>query len=128
QLDSTPFPKDMFRSIEDLIPVTGGVLLRFYSAGYYVFDGSSFRFLQRAPFRTNDFTNWNHWSFEWGNKVIVFHEDLYMEFSRDTAFTLKHLGNHQLDKMVLHKRLNDWQREGDEWLLSTDKGLFSVFP
>lgn len=124
---ANPFPSGMFSRIEDMIPVEGGVLIRFYSAGYYMFDGSVFRLLHRPQFRTNDFTNWNHWSFEWEDKIIVFHEEKYMEFTRDTSFTLTYLGSHQLDETILHKRLNAWQRERNEWLLCTDKGLFSVF-
>src|SRR5690606_24098405 len=84
--------------------------------------------LYRSQFPTNDFTNWNHWSFEKDNKIIVFHEDKYMEFSRDTAFRLLNADSHQLDEHILHKRLNNWQQEGDEWLICTDRGLFSVFP
>src|SRR5690606_23290607 len=91
-------------------------------------DGTSFRYLYRSQFPTDDFTNWNHWSFERDHKVIVFHEDKYMEFSRDTAFRLLSTGSHQIDEHILHKRLNGWQQEGDEWLICTDGGLFSVFP
>jgi len=125
---SVAFPKDLFSRLEDLLPVDGGVLLRIYSQGYYAFDGTSFRYLYRSQFPTDDFTNWNHWSFERDDKVIVFHEDKYMEFSRDTAFRLLSTGSHQIDEHILHKRLNGWQQEGDEWLICTDGGLFSVFP
>jgi len=128
QRDSIAFPEGLFSHLEDLLPIKGGVLLRVYSQGYYVFDGKSFRYLYRSQFPTKDFTNWNHWSFEKGNKIVVFHEDTYMEFSRDTAFRLLAADSHQLDENILHKRLNSWQQEGDEWLVCTDGGLFSVFP
>ncbi|PPL03754.1 sensor histidine kinase [Parapedobacter indicus] len=128
QTRSVAFPEGLFNRIEDLLPVHGGVLIRIYSKGYYVFDGTSFRYLNRRQFPTNDFTNWNHWSFERDDKIIVFHEDKYMEFSRDTAFRLLNADSHQLDEHILHKRLNGWQEEGDEWLICTDGGLFSVFP
>jgi len=122
------FPAGLFSRIEDLLPVKGGVLIRIYSQGYYLFDGREFRFLYRSEFPTTDFTNWNHWSFEKDDKVVVFHEDKYMEFTRDTAFRLLKRDSHQIDEHIFHKRLNGWQQEGDEWLLCTDGGLFSVFP
>src|SRR5690606_3326040 len=59
----SPFPEGLFNHMEDLLPVNGGVLIRVYSEGYYVFDGAAFRALPRPIFRTSDFTNWNHWSF-----------------------------------------------------------------
>src|SRR5690606_29215484 len=102
--------------------------IRIYSAGYYVFDGTTFRALPRTIFRTNDFTNWNHWSFETDDKVVIFHETRYFEFSRDTAFRLLTSGTHRFNEQILYKRLNAWQRAGDEWLLCTDQGLYSVFP
>ncbi|WP_353195546.1 histidine kinase [Parapedobacter defluvii] len=125
---SVEFPEGLFSRVEDLLPVKGGVLIRIYSQGYYIFDGTSFRYLDRSQFPTNDFTNWNHWSFERKDKIVVFHEDKYMEFSRDTAFRLLNESRHQIDEQILRKRLNGWQQEGDECLLSTDGGLFSIFP
>ncbi len=122
------FPPGMFSRIEDLLPVSDGVLVRVYSQGYYACTGETFTYLPRSVFRTNDFTNWNHWSFEEEDKIIAFHEDRYLEFSRDTAFRLLATGSHQLDHHILYKRLNGWQREQDEWLLCTDQGLYSVFP
>src|SRR5690606_39000384 len=62
------FPEGQFSRMEDLLPVAGGVLIRIHSQGYYVFDGKTFRFLPRTVFRTSDFTNWNHWSFETDEK------------------------------------------------------------
>lgn len=122
------FPEGLFNRMEDMLPVAGGVLIRIYSQGYYVFDGEAFRFLPRSVFRTSDFTNWNHWSFETDDRVMVFHETQYFEFSRDTAFQLLATGTHQFNEHILYKRLNGWQRSGDEWLLCTDQGLYSVFP
>lgn len=122
------FPEGQFSRMEDLLPVAGGVLIRIHSQGYYVFDGKTFRFLPRTVFRTSDFTNWNHWSFETDEKVIVFHETQYFEFSRDTSFRLLATGTHQFNEHILYKRLNGWQQGGDEWLLCTDRGLYSVFP
>src|SRR5690606_5885880 len=122
------FPEGAFDRVEDLLPVSGGVLVRVYSEGYYVFDGKAFHPLPRPVFKTSDFTNWNHWSFETGNKVVVFHDTQYFEFSRDTAFRLLTTGTHQLNEFILYKRLNSWQQAGDEWLLGTDQGLYSVFP
>lgn len=123
-----PFSSGLFSSMEDMLPVEGGVLIRIHSQGYYVFDGSNFRFLLRENFRTNDFTNWNHWSFETDDKIVVFHEDRYFEFSRDTAFRLLTTGSNQLGGHILYNRINGWQRGGDEWLLCTERGLYSVFP
>ncbi len=122
------FPAGLFSRMEDLMPVAGGVLVRIYSQGYYVCDGEAFRALPRSVFRTTDFTNWNHWSFETKDKVVIFHETQYFEFSRDTAFRLLTSGTHQFNEHILYKRLNGWQRAGDEWLLCTDHGLYSVFP
>jgi len=122
------FPADLFSRMEDLLPVKGGVLVRIYSQGYYMFDGETFRALPRPIFRTTDFTNWNHWSFETDDKVVIFHDTRYFEFSRDTAFRLLTSGTHRFNEHILYKRLNSWQRAGDEWLLCTDQGLYSVFP
>ncbi len=122
------FPRGVFGSLEDMLTVKGGVLIRSHSQGYYVYDGQSFRFLPRADFPTADFTNWNHWSFTTEDKVVVFHEKSYLEYSRDTAFTLLRKDTHIMDINILHKRLNAWQCGSNEWLLSTNDGLFSVFP
>ncbi|WP_262245402.1 sensor histidine kinase [Parapedobacter soli] len=122
------FPDGLFSRMEDLLPVDNGVLIRIYSQGYYVYDGAAFRALPRPIFPTRDFTNWNHWSFETDDKVVIFHETQYFEFSRDTLFRLLDSGTHQFNEHILNKRLNDWQQAGDEWLLSTDHGLYSVFP
>lgn len=124
----SPFPEGLFNRMEDLLPVAGGVLIRIYSQGYYLFDGEVLRAMPRSVFRTTDFTNWNHWSFETEDKIVVFHETQYFEFSRDTAFRLLATGTHQFNEHILYKRLNGWQRAGDEWLLCTDQGLYSVFP
>src|SRR5690606_19867281 len=86
------------------------------------------RELKRSTFTSEDFTNWNHWSFEFEDRIVVFHESKYLEFSRDTAFQLLYNGTQKMDEVILRKRLNTWQKEGDEWLLCTDRGLFSVFP
>lgn len=124
----SPFPEGMFNHMEDLLPVKDGVLIRVYSSGYYVFDGTGFRALPRTVFSTSDFTNWNHWSFVAGDNVMVFHDTQYFEFSRDTAFRLLRTGTHQLNEHIFYKRINSWQRLGDEWLLGTEQGLYSVFP
>jgi len=122
------FPAGFFRELEDVLPVKGGALIRFYAHGYWVYDGDRFRALPRKDFRGNDYTTWNHWSFTSWDKVIVFHENTYLEYSRDTAFRLLRTSTHNIDDKILYKRLNAWQFGQDEWLLATNHGLFSVFP
>lgn len=126
--EEATFPSGLFDQLEDVLPVKGGVLLRIYSQGYFVFTGGQFRYLSRPDFPSSDFTTWNHWSFAREDKVVVFHQDTYLEFTRDTAFQLLTTSTHNLAENILYKRINGWQYGHNEWLLATDHGLFSVFP
>ncbi|GGH30836.1 hypothetical protein GCM10011418_43210 [Sphingobacterium alkalisoli] len=125
------FPSGVFDYIEDLLPIKGGVLIRNYRHGYYIYDKQRFRLssLRSEDGPSDDFTNWSHWSFTDSDRVKVFYKKgQYREYSRDTAFRLLYEGSHRLEEDVLYQRLNSWQRAGDEWFLSTDGGLYSVFP
>lgn len=124
----TAFPRGLFNQLEDLLPVKRGVLIRSYSQGYYMFSGKTFRYLPRNDFDGNDFTTWNHWSFTTADKVVVFHQNKYLEYSRDTAFRLLRTSTHNIADNILYKRVNSWQFGQQEWLLSTNHGLYSVFP
>ncbi|WP_437920478.1 sensor histidine kinase [Sphingobacterium sp. LRF_L2] len=122
-------PAPIFGFLEDLLPISGGVLLRSYKKGYYSFDGKTFRLTDLQSDNEDDFTNWNHWSFEDGQRIRVFHKDgQYFEYSRDLSLQLLKKGTHRLAEGILYKRLNGWKRAGDEWLLATDQGLYGVFP
>lgn len=124
----TIIPEDIDDCIEDLLPVKGGVLIRNYRDGYYLYDGE-FRLTAIHGAQEHDFTNWNHWAFVDGDRVVMFNNrGEYLELSRDTALTVRKRGFHRLAEHVLYKRLNAWRRLGDEWLLATDEGLYVLFP
>ncbi|NGM67247.1 histidine kinase [Sphingobacterium sp. SGR-19] len=121
-------PAEIDDCIEDLLPLKGGVLIRNYRDGYYIYDGT-FRLTSIRSEQENDFTNWNHWGFAEGNRVMLFNNHgQYMELARDTTLTVLKKGYHRLAEHVLYKRLNAWRQFGDEWLLATDQGLYAVFP
>lgn len=121
-------PLEIDDCIEDLLPLKGGVLIRNYRDGYYIYDGS-FRLTSIRSAKEHDFTNWNHWGFVEGNRVMLFNNHgQYMELARDTTLTVLKKGYHRLAEHVLYKRLNAWRQFGDEWLLATDQGLYAVFP
>ncbi|MBD1431784.1 hypothetical protein H8B06_03020 [Sphingobacterium sp. DN00404] len=125
---TTAIPVKIDDCIEDLLPVKGGVLIRNYRDGYYLYDGG-FRLTAIRSAHDNDFTNWNHWGFVEDDRVMLFNNHgEYLELSRDTALNVQKRGFHRLAEHVLYKRLNAWRRFGDEWLLATDEGLYAVFP
>lgn len=122
-------PSSIFEQLEDLLPLKGGLLLRNYRDGYYLYDGRRFVLSTLKSEHEHDFTNWNHWAVADGDKIRFFHRNgQYFEYSRDIAFRRLKVASHRLAETVLYKRLNHWQRNGDEWLLSTDQGLYAVFP
>ncbi|TJZ59867.1 hypothetical protein FAZ15_13300 [Sphingobacterium olei] len=121
-------PADVFDYVEDLLPIKGGLLIRNYRYGYYIFDGQQFKLSDLRGSGTDDFTNWSHWSFTEKDRIKIFYKNgRYFEYSRDTAFVRLAEERHRLEEDVLYKKLNGWQRAGDEWLLATDEGLYSVF-
>ncbi|GHE39898.1 sensor histidine kinase [Sphingobacterium griseoflavum] len=122
-------PSRIFDKLEDLLPLKGGLLLRNYRDGYYIYDGRHFVLSRFRSTNENDFTNWNHWAFAEGDRLRFFHQKgRYSEHTRDLSLTKMNEGDHRLAEEILYKRLNNWQRSGDEWLLSTDQGLYAVFP
>lgn len=129
QRTKRPVPLSIFNFTEDILPVKNGLLLRSYKDGYYIYNGKEFTQSELKSDKANDFTNWNHWAFEDANTVKIFHKSgQYFEYSRDTSFKLLKKGYHRLDENVFHKKLNGWLSAGEEWLLSTDDGLYAVFP
>ncbi|MBE8719299.1 hypothetical protein C4F40_00965 [Sphingobacterium sp. Ka21] len=121
-------PPEVFDHVEDLLPIKGGLLIRNYRYGYYICDGKHIRRADLHGGATDDFTNWSHWSFIEKDRVKIFCKNgRYFEYSRDTAFELLTEGRHRLEEDVLYKNVNGWQKAGDEWLLATDDGLYSVF-
>jgi signal transduction histidine kinase len=124
----THIPSNIEDCIEDLLPLNGGVLIRNYRDGYYIYDGN-FRLTSIRSEQEHDFTNWNHWGFVDGDRVMMFNKDgQYLELARDTTLSVLKKGYHRLAEHVLYKRLNAWRQFGDEWLLATDQGLYAVFP
>lgn len=128
KLQETRIPTKIDDCIEDLLPLKGGVLIRNYRDGYYIYDGR-FRLTSIRSEQENDFTNWNHWGFVNGERVMMFNKHgEYLELARDTTLTVLKKSYHRLAEHVLYKRLNAWRQFGDEWLLATDQGLYAVFP
>lgn len=122
-------PLPLFEYLEDLLPLKGGLLLRSYKQGYYVYNGETFALTSFRSVEDHDFTNWNHWGIADSDKLKFFHKKgQYFEYTRDVRFKLIKKGSHRLAESVLYKKLNNWQRSGDEWLLSTDQGLYAAFP
>lgn len=121
-------PSSMFRRTEGLLPVKNGVLFRLFGEGFWMYDGRHFRPVLDDVLDKRDFSGRYHLSFADGAKLAVYHGLHYFEFSRDTSLRLIMQGTHDLEDHIFKKRINATHYVQQEWLISTDEGLYSLFP
>ncbi len=122
------FPEGMHKRLDDLIAIKGGVLIRNYKLGYYIYDGSTFKPVKISEKPFDNVVNWSHWVLPDQDKVLFFLPNgKYRAFSRDTDFHFLTQGNHLFATEFFSRRVNSRQPGDKEWLLATEKGLLSVF-